>query len=85
MIDIKNLVKYTTPENPSGDYGVVAEILKIEASICEGYNGKKIYRIEPLDRRFDNKLIEERNIVEAYSMYYQKSVEDEVENNRVRM
>lgn len=85
MIDIKNLVKYTTPENPSGDYGVVAEILKIEASICEGYNGKKIYRIEPLDRRFDNKLIEERNIVEAYSMHYQKSVEDEVENNRVRM
>ncbi len=79
MIDIKNLVKYTTPENPSGDYGVVAEILKIEASICEGYNGKKIYRIEPLDRRFDNKLIEERNIVEAYSMHYQKSVEDEVE------
>lgn len=85
MIDIKNLVKYTTPENPSGNYGVVAEILKIEASICEGYNGKKIYRIEPLDRRFDNKLIEERDIVEAYSMHYQKSVEDEGENNRVRM
>lgn len=85
MIDIKNLVKYTTPENPSGDYGVVAEILKIEASICEGYNGKKIYRIEPLDRRFNSKLIQERDIVEAYSMYYQKSVEDGVENNRVRM
>ncbi|MFR2529318.1 MAG: hypothetical protein ACLS9F_16860 [Clostridium paraputrificum] len=79
MIDIKNLVKYTTPENPLGDYGVVAEILRIESSVCEGYNGRKVYRIEPLDARFNNKLIEERNIVEAYSMHYQKSVEDEVE------
>ena len=73
MFNIKDIAKYKTPENTLGKWGVIVEILKIESSVYEECNGIKVYRIKPLDETLNSQLVEEKNIIQCYSKYYEQN------------
>ena len=72
IFNIKDLIKYRTPMNPGDNWGVIVEILKVEDSMKQETRGTKLYRIKPLDIGLSCYFVEENNIVQAYSMYYEE-------------
>lgn len=75
MFNIRDLVKYKTSINPRGNWGVIVEILNVEDSVHQETKGIRLYRINPLDTSISYEFIEENNILQAYSMYYEEKEE----------
>lgn len=75
VFNIRDLVKYKTFMNPHENWGVIVEILNVEDSVHQESKGIKLYRVGPLDTRLSYDFIEEKNIIEAYSKYYEGNKE----------
>lgn len=75
MFNIRDIVKYKTSINPRGNWGVIVEILNVEDSVHQETKGIRLYRINPLDTCISYEFIEENNILQAYSMYYEETEE----------
>lgn len=72
IFNVEDLIKYRTPMNPRDNWGVIVDILKVEDSTKKETRGTKLYRINPLDTGLGYYFIEENNIVQAYSKYYEE-------------
>ena len=72
IFNIKDLIKYRTPMNPGDNWGVIVDILKVEDSTKKETKGTKLYRINQLDTVLGYYFIQENNILQAYSMYYEE-------------
>ena len=75
MFNIRDIVKYKTLINSHENWGVIAEILNVEDSIHQETKGIRLYKIIPLDTSISYEFIEEKNIIQAYSMYYEEKEE----------
>ena len=75
MFNIRDIVKYKTLINSHENWGVIAEILNVEDSIHQETKGIRLYRINPLNTSISYEFIEEKNIIQAYSMYYEEKEE----------
>ena len=75
MFSIRDIVKYKTLINSHENWGVIVEILNVEDSVHQETKGIKLYRINPLNTNLSYELIEEKNIIQAYSMYYEEKEE----------
>ena len=75
MFNIRDVVKYKTLINPHENWGVIVEILNVEDSIHQETKGIRLYKIIPLDTSISYEFIEEKNIIQAYSMYYEEKEE----------
>ena len=75
MFNIRDIVKYKTLMNSHENWGVIVEILNVEDSVHQETKGIKLYRINPLNTNLSYELIEEKNIIQAYSMYYEEKEE----------
>ncbi len=75
MFNIRDIVKYKTLINSHENWGVIVEILNVEDSIHQETKGIRLYRIEPLNTSISYEFIEEKNIIQAYSMYYEEKEE----------
>lgn len=75
MFNIRDIVKYKTSINSQGDWGVIVDILNIEDSVHQEAKGVRLYRVNPLNASMSYEFIEEKNIIQAYSMYYEDSGE----------
>ena len=73
MFNIRDIVKYKTLINPHENWGVIVEILNVEDSVHKGNKGIRLYRINPLRTSISYEFIEEINIIQAYSMYYEEN------------
>ena len=76
-INIRDIVRYSTPINPQENWGAIVEILKVEDSINQYCKGITLYRVNPLDPKLGHEFIEERSIIQAYSMYYEGKMIEE--------
>ena len=47
----------------------------VEDSVHQQTKGIRLYRIKPLDTSISYEFIEEKNIIQAYSMYYEEKEE----------
>lgn len=72
IFNIKDLIKYRIPMNPGDNWGVIVDILKVEDSTKKETKGTKLYGINPLDTALGYYFIQENNILQAYSMYYEE-------------
>ena len=75
MFNIRDIVKYKTLINSHENWGVIAEILNVEDSIHQESKGIRLYKIISLDTSISYEFIEEKNIIQAYSMYYEEKEE----------
>ena len=75
MFNIRDIVKYKTLINSHENWGVIVEILNVEDSVHQETKGIRLYRIIPLDTSISYEFIEEKNIIQAYSMYYEEKEE----------
>ena len=75
MFNIRDIVKYKTLINSHENWGVIVEILNVEDSVQQEIKGIRLYRINPLDTSISYEFIEEKNIIQAYSMYYEEKEE----------
>ena len=75
MFNIRDVVKYKTLINSRENWGVIVEILNVEDSVHQETKGIRLYRIIPLDTSISYEFIEEKNIIQAYSMYYEEKEE----------
>ena len=75
MFNIRDIVKYKTLINSHENWGVIVEILNVEDSVHQETKGIRLYRIIPLDTNIGYEFIEEKNIIQAYSMYYEEKEE----------
>lgn len=75
MFNIRDIVKYKTLINPHENWGVIVEILNVEDSVHKENKGIRLYRINPLNTSISYEFIEEKNIIQAYSMYYEEKEE----------
>ena len=75
MFNIRDIVKYKTLINSHENWGVITEILNVEDSIHQETKGIRLYKIIPLDTSISYEFIEEKNIIQAYSMYYEEKEE----------
>ena len=75
MFNIRDIVKYKTLINSHENWGVIVEILNVEDSVHQETKGIRLYRINPLDTSISYEFIEEKNIIQAYSMYYEEKEE----------
>ena len=75
MFNIRDVVKYKTLINPHENWGVIVEILNVEDSVHQETKGIRLYKIIPLDTSISYEFIEEKNIIQAYSMYYEEKEE----------
>ena len=75
MFNIRDVVKYKTLINSRENWGVIAEILNVEDSVHQETKGIRLYRIIPLDTSISYEFIEEKNIIQAYLMYYEEKEE----------
>ena len=75
MFNIRDIVKYKTLINSHENWGVIAEILNVEDSVHQETKGIRLYRINPLNTSISYEFIEEKNIIQAYSMYYEEKEE----------
>lgn len=75
MFNIRDVVKYKTFMNPHENWGVIVEISNVEDSVHQENKGIRLYRVDPLDTRLGYDFIEEKNIIQAYSMYYEEKKE----------
>lgn len=72
MLNIRDIVKYKTLINPHENWGVIVEILNVEDSVHQETKGIRLYKINPLNTSISYEFIEEKNITQAYSMYYEE-------------
>ena len=75
MFNIRDIVKYKTLINSHENWGVIVEILNVEDSVHQETKGIRLYRINPLNTSISCEFIEEKNIIQAYSMYYEEKEE----------
>ncbi len=75
MFNIRDIVKYKTLINSHENWGVIVEILNVEDSVHQETKGIRLYRINPLNTSISYEFIEEKNIIQAYSMYYEEKEE----------
>lgn len=75
MFNIRDIVKYKTFMNPHENWGVIVEILNVEDSVHQETKGIKIYRINSLNTSLSHDFIQEKDIIQAYSMYYEEKKE----------
>ena len=75
MFNIRDIVKYKTLMNSHENWGVIVEILNVEDSVHQETKGIRLYRINPLNTSLSYEFIEEKNIIQAYSMYYEEKKE----------
>ena len=75
MFNIRDIVKYKTLINSHENWGVIVEILNVEDSVYQETKGIRLYRINPLNTSISYEFIEEKNIIQAYSMYYEEKEE----------
>lgn len=75
MFNIRDIVKYKTLINSHENWGVIVEILNVEDSVRQETKGIRLYRINPLNTSISYEFIEEKNIIQAYSMYYEEKEE----------
>lgn len=75
MFNIRDIVKYKTLINSHENWGVIVEILNVEDSVHQETKGIRLYRINPLNTSISYEFIEEKNIIQAYSMYYKEKEE----------
>ena len=75
MFNIRDIVKYKTLMNPHENWCVIVEILNVEDSVHQETKGIRLYRINPLNTSISYEFIEEKNIIQAYSMYYEEKEE----------
>ena len=75
MFNIRDIVKYKTLINSHENWGVIVEILNVEDSVPQENKGIKLYRINPLYASVSYEFIEEKNIIQAYSIYYEENEE----------
>ena len=75
MFSIRDIVKYKTLINSHENWGVIVEILNVEDSVHQETKGIRLYRINPLNTSISYEFIEEKNIIQAYSMYYEEKEE----------
>ena len=75
MFNIRDIVKYKTLINSHANWGVIVEILNVEDSVHQETKGIRLYRINPLNTSISYEFIEEKNIIQAYSMYYEEKEE----------
>ena len=75
MFYIRDIVKYKTSINPHENWGVIVDILNIEDSVHQEAKGVRLYRVNPLNASMSYEFIEEKNIIQACSMYYEDSGE----------
>ena len=75
MFNIRDIVKYKTLINSHENWGVIVEILNVEDSVHQESKGIRLYRINPLNTSISYEFIEEKNIIQAYSMYYEEKEE----------
>ena len=75
MFNIRDIVKYKTLINSHENWGVIVEILNVEDSVHQKTKGIRLYRINPLNTSISYEFIEEKNIIQAYSMYYEEKEE----------
>ena len=75
MFSIRDIVKYKTLMNSHENWGVIVEILNVEDSVHQETKGIRLYRINPLNTSMSYEFIEEKNIIQAYSMYYEEKEE----------
>lgn len=73
MFNIRDIVKYKTLINSHENWGVIVEILNVEDSVHQETKGIRLYRINPLNTSISYEFIEEKNIIQAYSMYYEEN------------
>lgn len=73
MFNIRDIVKYKTLINSHENWGVIVEILNVEDSAHQETKGIRLYRINPLNTSISYEFIEEKNIIQAYSMYYEEN------------
>lgn len=73
VFEIRDIVKYKTFMNPNENWGVIVEILNVEDSIHQESKGIKLYKVNPLDRCLSCDFIEEKNIIQSYSKYYERN------------
>ena len=55
--------------------GGIVDILNIEDSVHQEAKGVRLYRVNPLNASMSYEFIEEKNIIQAYSMYYEEKEE----------
>lgn len=75
MFNTRDIVKYKTLINPHENWGVIVEISNVEDSVHKENKGIRLYRINPLNTSISYEFIEEKNIIQAYSMYYEEKEE----------
>ena len=75
MFNIRDIVKYKTLINSHENWGVIVEILNVEDSVHQETKGIRLYRINHLNTSISYEFIEEKNIIQAYSMYYEEKEE----------
>ena len=75
MFNIRDIVKYKTLINSHENWGVIVEILNVEDSVHQETKGIRLYKINPLNTSISYEFIEEKNIIQAYSMYYEEKEE----------
>lgn len=75
MFNIRDIVKYKKLINSHENWGVIVEILNVEDSVHQETKGIRLYRINPLNVSMSYEFIEEKNIIQAYSMYYEEKEE----------
>ena len=73
MFNIRDIVKYKKLINSHENWGVIVEILNVEDSVHQETKGIRLYRINPLNVSMSYEFIEEKNIIQAYSMYYEEN------------
>ena len=75
MFNIRDIVKYKTLINSHENWGVIVEILNVEDSVHQETKRIRLYRVNPLNASISYEFIEEKNIIQAYSMYYEEKEE----------
>lgn len=72
MFNVNDLIKYKTESAPQGIHGFITDILEVKSSNNSSNEGKIIYRVKSLKCSIAISEIEEKDILKAYSKYYEK-------------
>lgn len=69
---IGNIVNYKTPFN-NNCWGKIVEILRVEDSILIKEKGNIVYKIEPFNVALNLDTVNQEDIKEAYSIFYNEN------------
>ena len=72
MFNVNDLIEFSTDDCPGGAYGFITDILEVKSSNNSSNEGKIIYRVKSLECSIAISEIEEKDILKAYSKYYEK-------------